>query len=182
MMDARFNALMAAFARVAEHVPTDLDAAIRGLPVPDMLPSPWKTWTLIGLVRHRERQLWVADIIRTKLRGSPSDLAAAGSFGHPDGIPQSGPVPGMPEWEYYFHGIGCCISHKVHGDAIDVDFFDDSAEYFDCFFYMRYLESLRHPEPPEQRLRERYRSIRPIRMTFEDLIKVDVLTPLPGRD
>ena len=41
----------------------------------------------------------------------------------------------MPEWEYNFHGRGCCISHNVNGDAIDVDFFDDSADYFDTFLY-----------------------------------------------
>src|SRR4051794_20489515 len=103
-MDARFTALLAAFAQAGEREPADLVSFIRGLPAPGALPSPWEMWTLIGLVRHRERQLWVADIIRSRLRGSPSDLAAGGAFGHPEGILQSGPVPGMPEWEYYFHG------------------------------------------------------------------------------
>jgi hypothetical protein len=37
----------------------------------------------------------------------------------------------LPEWEYYFHGKGCCLTHRVTGEEIDVDFFDDSAEYFD---------------------------------------------------
>jgi hypothetical protein len=49
-------------------------------------------------------------------------------LGHPEGVPQSGPVPGLPEWEYYFHGRGCSLTHKVEGDEIDVDFWDDSAE------------------------------------------------------
>jgi hypothetical protein len=137
---------------------------------------------LIGLVRHRERQLWVADLIRTRLRGAPADLAAIGALGHPQGVPQSGPVPGMPEWEYYFHGRGCCLRHKVEGDEIDVDFWDDSAEYFDTFFYTRYLESLRQPEPPEQRLRELHRSTRPVRIAVNELIKAGALTPLSGRD
>src|SRR4051794_2643642 len=128
-MDARFDALLVAFARAGEPEPADLAAFLRGLPVPGTLPSPWETWTLIGLVRHRERQLWVETIVRTRLRGDPAGLAAIGALGHPEGVKQSGPVPGMPEWEYYFHGRGCCISHKVNGDEIDVDFWDDSAEY-----------------------------------------------------
>jgi hypothetical protein len=49
-----------------------------------------------------------------------------GAFGHTDEIPQSRSVPGILEWEYYFHERGCCLSHKVDGDAIDMDFWDDS--------------------------------------------------------
>src|SRR5271166_1169778 len=153
MMDACLDALLAAFSRAADPEPCDVVSFLQGLPDTGALPSPWETWTLIGLVRHRERQLWVADIIRTRLRGAPSDLAAVGALGHPEGVPQRGPVPGLPEWEYYFHGRGCRLTHKVQGDEIDVDFWEDSAEYFDTFFYTRYLESLRHPEPAEQRLR-----------------------------
>jgi hypothetical protein len=181
-MDARFDALLAAFARAREPATVDLAAALRALPETGALPSPWETWTMIGLVRHRERQLWVADIIRSRLRGTPSDLAAIGAFGHPEGVPQSGPVPGLPEWEYYFHGRGCCISHKVNGDAIDVDFWDDSAEYFDTFFYKNYLESLRHPEAPEQRLRELHPSARTITIPIIDLIGAGALPPLSGRE
>jgi hypothetical protein len=181
-MNAQMTALLTAFERAREPEPTDLLSAIRGLPDAGVLAAPWQTWVLIGLVRHRERQLWVADIIRNRLRGTPADLAAIGALGHPEGVPQSGPVPGMPEWEYYFHGRGCCLTHKVEGDAIDVDFWDDSAEYFDTFFYTKYLESLRHPESPEQRLRELHRSTRPVRIAVEDLIAGGALTPLPGRD
>src|SRR5947209_12239115 len=120
-MDAQLDALLAAFARSEEPAPDGIASFLKGLPNPGALPSPWVTWTLIGLVRHRERQLWVADIIRTLLRGSPDDLAAGGSLAHPEGVPQLGPVPGMPGWEYYFHGRGCRITHKVEGDEIDVD-------------------------------------------------------------
>jgi hypothetical protein len=181
-MDARFDAVLAAFARAGEPAPADLVSALQGLPEPGLLPSPWETWTLIGLFRHRERQFWVAEIIRTRLRGDPASLAVCGALGHLEGVKQSGPVPGMPEWEYFFHGRGCCITHKVNGDAIDVDFWDDSAEYFDSYFYINYLESLRHPEAPEQRLRELHRSTRPIGIAISDLIATGALTPLPGRD
>src|SRR5579864_1051576 len=166
-MDAHLDALIAAFARFREPEPADVVSALRPQPEPGVLPSPWDTWTLIGLSRHRERQLWAVEIVRTRLRGAPADLAAIGALGHPDGVPQSGPVPGLPEWEYYFHGRGCCLTHKVDGDQIDVDFWDDSAEYFDTFFYTKYLESLRHPEPPEERLRELHRSTRPVRIAVD---------------
>ena len=88
----------------------------------------------------------------------------------------------MPEWEYYFHGRGCCLSHKVDGDAIDVDFYDDSADYFDTFFYKNYLESLRRPEAPEQRLRELHPSARTVTIAITDLLAAGALTPLAGRD
>jgi hypothetical protein len=175
-MTARVDALLAALTRIEQ--PGD----IADLPEPGSLPSPWETWALIGLARHRRRQLWVTEIIRSRLRGAPSELAAVGALGHPDEVPQSGPVPGLPEWEYYFHGRGCCISHKVDGDVIDVDFWDDSAEYFDTFFYKNYLESLRRPEQPEQRLRELHTSARAITIAIAELLTAGALTPLQGRN
>jgi hypothetical protein len=181
-MDAQLDALLTAFARADAPEPVGIAAFLQALPEPGALPSPWETWTLIGLVRHRERQLWVAENIRTRLGGDPSDLAALGSFGHPDGVAQSGTVPGMPEWEYYFHGRGCCISHKIDGDAIDVDFWDDSAEYFDTFFYKEYLESLRRPNPPERRLRELHPSARAVTIAVNDLIELRALAPRSGSE
>lgn len=181
-MDAHVGALLDAFARVKEPEPDDLVSALRRLPEPDAMPSPWDAWTLIGLVRHHERQLWVAEIIRTRLQGAPADLAALGALGHPEAVPQRGSVPGMPEWEYYYHGCGCCIRHKVDGEAIDVDFWDDSADYFDTFFYMRYLESLRQPEPPEQRLLELHPSACAVSVAIADLLAAGALFPLSGSD
>jgi len=181
-MDAHLDALLVAFARLWESEPADLVPLLRGLPEPGVLPSPWNTWTLIGLTRHHKRQLWVAEIIRTRLRGALADLAALGALGHPNGVSHSGPVPGMPDWEYYFHGRGCCINHKIDGDAIDVDFWDDSADYFDTFFYKNYLQSLRRPEPPEQRLRELHPSARAVTIAVTDLLAAGALTPLPGSD
>ncbi|MBN9520168.1 hypothetical protein J0H58_16840 [bacterium] len=175
-MDARLDALLAALTRIDD--PGDL----RHLPEPGALPSPWETWTLIGLARHRGRQLWVADLVRTRLRGAPSDLAAVGALGHPEDVPQLGPVPGMPEWEYYFHGRGCRVTHKVDGGVIDVDFYGDTAEYFDTYFYTNYLESLRRPEPPERRLVVLHPSARTITLAIASLLAAGALTPLGGRD
>jgi hypothetical protein len=181
-MDARLDTLLAAVVQAKEPEPINVLSFLQSLPDPNALPSPWETWALIGLVRHRERQLWVAEIIRNRLRGDTPNLAALGALGHPEDVPQSGSVPGMPDWEYFFHGRGCRITHKVDGDAIDVDFWDDSAEYFDTFFYKNYLDSLRRPELPEQRLRELHPSARAIAIAIHDLIVMGALTPLPGRD
>src|SRR5262245_29296652 len=105
-------------------------AAWASLPDPGRLPPPWLTWTLITLVRHRDRQRWVGDVVRNRLDGDLLRVARAGSMGHPEGRPQRGPVPGLPEWEYFFHGIGCCLTHRVTGEEIDVNFFGDHAEGF----------------------------------------------------
>jgi hypothetical protein len=103
-----------------------------------------------------------------------------GALGHPQ-VPQSGPVPGLPEWEYYFHGKGCCLTHRVTGEEIDVDFFDDSAEYFDLWFYENHLKSLRDPPPPERRLLDLHHSVQPIGLAVEDLLRAVLFIPLPGR-
>jgi hypothetical protein len=181
-MDAQITRLLDAFGQVGRSAPPDILAFLKELPEVGALPSPWETWTLIGFVRHRERQYWVRDIIHTRLRGDSAALGAMGSLGHPEGVKQSGSVPGMPDWEYYFHGRGCCLTHKVTGEEIDVDFWDDTAENFDVFFYTTYLQSLRNPEPPERRLLELHRSVRPIQITVTRLLAAGAMTPMPGRD
>lgn len=67
-------------------------------------------------------------------------------------------------------------------DAIDVDFWDDSAEYFDTFFYKNHLESVRRPEPPEKRLRDLHPSARAATIAIADLLTVGALTPPSGSD
>lgn len=67
------------------------------LPSPGASPSPWLTWTLIALLRHRQRQLWVGQIMRERLDGDLGLIASGGAFAHPETRPQRGPVPGLPE-------------------------------------------------------------------------------------
>jgi hypothetical protein len=129
-MDAGLTDLWSAIERANRRPPADLISALRGLPDARKLPSPWATWTLIGLARHRRRQHWVEQVMRTRLGGDPEALATCGALAHPGSIPQHGLVPGLAEWEYCFHGIGCCLTHRVTGESIDVDFHGDSAEYF----------------------------------------------------
>ncbi len=174
-MDGRYLRLLEAVRSGIDTPPAELRTAVACLPDAGQLPSPWEAWVLIGLVRHHARQQWVLDLVRTRLRGDATQLAMMGSLGHPEDVPQSGPVPGSPEWEYYFHWRGCCVSHKVRGDAIDVDFFDDTADYFDTYFYVRFLKSLRQPEPPEARILGLHPSVRPVAIAFTDLTSAGAL-------
>ena len=123
-----------------DRAPTDVTAQdLRRCSPRTNLPSPWTTWALIALIRHEARQRWVTEVVRTNI----GKLRDGGG---------SGIVPGLPDWEYRFHGIGCCLTHRVSGEEIDVEYCESEGTSFDIFFYIRFLESLRHPKPPEDRL------------------------------
>jgi hypothetical protein len=179
---ATFDSLWHAFEQALGEPTDDLATAIHALPDVGRLPSPWATWTLIGLVRHRRRQLWVGQVVATRLQGELESIARMGAFGHPEDIPQHGLVPGLTDWEYFFHGGGCCLTHRGSGEAIDVDFFGETAEYFDIFFYLNYLKSLKDPEPPEARLMALHSSFKPIRLVVGELLDSGMLTPLEDRE
>src|SRR5262249_28550913 len=82
----------------------------------------WSLWTLICLRRHLDRQKWVAYVVESRLKGDLRQIGCAGAFGHPEGLPQLGKVPDEPNWKYYFHGCGCCLTNEQTGTRIDVDF------------------------------------------------------------
>lgn len=140
--------------------------------------SPWTAWTLLCLVRHRVRQTWLAEIITSRLGADLRAIAAAGALGHPDG-PQKGLVPRATEWEYYFHGRGCCLTHRVTGEAIDVDFFDATADWSDPYFYVWYLKSLKSPSFAEGRLLALYGSAEPVELAFQELLEGGFLIKHP---
>jgi hypothetical protein len=179
---ATFNNLQEAFHRALQGPSGDISHAIHALPAVGNLPSPWVTWTLIGLVRHRRRQLWVGEVVATRLRGDREVIAVMGALGHPPEIPRQGLVPGLTDWEYFFHGKGCCLTHRGTGEAIDVDFFGPEAEYFDTFFYLNHLKSLKEPEPAEARLIALHPSSEPLRLAIEELLDAGMLRPMEGRD
>jgi hypothetical protein len=86
------------------------------------------------------------------LGGSIARLATDGALGHPLGRDQKGRVPGLEQWTYFFHGIGCCLTHD-DGTSIDVDFDEHGGDAIDPYFYAIYLASLHEPEPIESALR-----------------------------
>src|SRR5580704_13201575 len=137
----------------------------------------WACWPTMT-IRSR-RGPWKVPTTRSKpCSGRPSATAMRSSSSSKSWLSMR-PSTLLSDDPYYFHGRGCCISHKIDGDAIDVDFWDDSAEYFDTFFFKKYLESLRRPQPPEQRLRELHPSARAVTIAINDLIALGALTPLP---
>ncbi len=167
--------------RQAVNSQRDVDVPpLNELPEVGALPLPWDTWTLICLVRHRRRQRWLKEIVETRLRTDVKRIGGLGALGHPDQIPRIGSVPGMPEWEYRFHGIGCCLSHKVSGERIDVDFHRGKADYFDSFFVCNYLKSIRQAEPPEARLLELHMTIDAVGIGFQHLKELDAFQTYSG--
>jgi hypothetical protein len=107
----------------------------------------------VALHAHLPRQQWVEEVITRHLSASPAQLATDGAFGHPDSIPHQGTVPTLPEWQYRFHGCGCCLTH-ADGTCIDVDIDPEhEASAIDPYFYSAYLESLPSPTGVEALLR-----------------------------
>jgi hypothetical protein len=143
--------------------------------------SPWEFWALLSVIRHQARQKWVAGIVRERLRGSGEALAVGGAFAHPEDMPQQGVVPGMLDCEYYFHGIGCCITHRVTGEAIDVDFYDDEGSWTDTWFYIQYLKSLTEPDPIEKRVIDLHSGMDTVQLSTDELRKLHLLELLAGR-
>lgn len=181
-MTTAYDRLWRVVRNVRQRPARDLAAAVQAGLDDGQLPSPWVIWTLIGLVRHRRRQFWVAQVVTERLGGHLPALATGGALAHPAHIEQSGLVPGMTDWEYDFHGRGCRLTHRGTGRVIDVDFFGPTAEYFDLYFYVQYLRSLRDPEPPEARLVALHPSFDPIRLAIGSLREAGILTPLEGRE
>ncbi|HVR18117.1 MAG TPA: hypothetical protein VMS65_00430, partial [Polyangiaceae bacterium] len=83
-------------------------------------PSVWELRLLLALSRHVERQRWVASVVDRHLKASTAEIGRSGSFAHPPGGTDRR-VPGLPGWSYYFHGIGCCLTHD-DGTELDVNF------------------------------------------------------------
>jgi hypothetical protein len=150
------NQINAVLKRLESNTPpsdTELNQVLAERPLTTGLDH-WSLWTLASLHRHLDRQKWVGYIVESRLKADLRQIGCAGAFGHPEGLPQSGDIPGEAEWKYYFHGCGCCLSNKVTGASIDVDFTrDGTGDKIDRFFYSNFLLSLSNPEFPERQIR-----------------------------
>lgn len=138
--------------------------------------SPWAAWLLVCLIRHHERQQWLAGIMKYRLTGEPETMARAGALQHPS--PGRGVVPGEQDWEYRFHGIGCCLTHRVTGEEIDVDFHDQTADWIGRWFYQKYLESLRTPDFPELRLMQLHAHLETLEIAVHELLDAGAIVSL----
>ncbi|MCA9091164.1 MAG: hypothetical protein KDA90_21305 [Planctomycetaceae bacterium] len=142
------------------------------------LLSPWANWLLLSLVRHVERQQWVGGIVETQLGVDMREMSEAGALAHPP-VPQVGLVPKLSAWEYVLHGRGCCLTHRITGESIDVDFYDGSPDWIDDYFYLAYLHSLKKPEFIEQRLIALHPTLETIKLAFDELLVAGVLEKHP---
>lgn len=136
--------------------------------------SPWQTWTLLSLVQHRNRQEFVADAARDRLGADLAAIAQSGALGHPD-VPQQGVVPGLTEWEYRFHGCGCCLTHRLSGEMIDVDSQDATADWINACFFVDYLQSQQSPAFVDRRTIELHRSLNTVHHTIDELLELTLL-------
>ncbi|RLS57113.1 MAG: hypothetical protein DWH91_05080 [Planctomycetota bacterium] len=136
--------------------------------------TPWTVWLLMSLVRQVERQRWVTSILVSKLGVDMDGMSVAGALAHPP-VPQSGLVPEHTDWEYYFHGRGCCLSNRITGESIDVDFYDGISDWIDDFFFVRFLESLKKPEPIEHRLIHLHPTIETVVLGINQLLDEGLL-------
>jgi hypothetical protein len=136
--------------------------------------TPWTLWLLMTLVRQVERQRWVSSIIVSELGVDMDAMSVAGALAHPP-VAQSGLIPEHTDWEYYFHGRGCCLSNRITGESVDVDFYDGISDWIDDFFFVRFLESLKNPEPIEQRLIQLYPTIETVVLGIDQLFDEGLL-------
>lgn len=136
--------------------------------------TPWQSWTLLALVRHRTRQEFVADIARFRLKADLAKIASSGALGHPD-VPQKGVVPGLAEWEYLFHGCGCAVTHRISGEMVDVDFYDATADWINPSFFIEYMRSLKSPGFAERRAVELHPSINTFYQSIDELFELELL-------
>ena len=99
--------------------------------------EPWVQWLLICLCRQEKRQEWHREIHLKIIEADGED---------------SGTVPDHPEWEYYYHGRGLCLSGP-NEEELDVDFYDDESKTIDPYFFTSRIFGLKEVELPEARLR-----------------------------
>lgn len=163
------EALKRALSSSGASLPADQPGLAVAIPI-----SPWAIWVLFSLVRHERRQQWVAEVASNILGADLDAISAAGYSGHPP-IERRGLVPGMSDWEYDFHGRGCCLTNRISGESIDVDFYDGSAEWFDDFFFMNFLKSLKKPPFVEGRVILLHPALETIRLSFDELLDLELL-------
>jgi hypothetical protein len=160
--------------------PPDLIAAISALAAAGApAPSPWLVWPFLALLRHLPRQRRVGAIVRDRLPGGGGFLDDSASYSGHTERPRRGIVPGLPGFRYDFHGRGCRVTDEATDETIDVDFYEGSSDYFDPYFVIEYLASLRHPEPIEARVIALHPRLETLTLAFDSLLAAGLLVRHP---
>jgi hypothetical protein len=58
--------------------------------------DPIAVWLLVGFARHLTRQRWVGEVVRS-MGGDLGTIGTVSAFGHPEGLEETGRVPGPEE-------------------------------------------------------------------------------------
>ena len=122
--------LLAAFDHVDSGAPDDLDEYVRQRLSANNLPSPWVTWTLVGLSQYRRRQLWAREIAFHRLMSEiPEFRMALETDQYLKGF-----VPDHPEWTFQLTCVESSLDlhNRVTGEVITVGIRDYDA---DCGFH-----------------------------------------------
>lgn len=131
------------------------------------------------MIQHERRQQGVAELVSEVLGGDVDAISKAGALAQPK-TKNVGLVPKLTDWEYRLHGRGCCITNRLTGEKIDVDFYDGSAEWFDEYFYVKWLESLQYPEFVEQRVKALHPTLSAVRVAIDELLGLGLLHGRPN--
>lgn len=136
--------------------------------------TPGEFWTVVCFVRYLSRVEWGAKLVAARILAGPEKLL-------PENTPHHGIVPGVPDWEYMFHGIGCRLTHRLDGTTIDWDAHGSvpGIQYVDDWFFLSYLDSLSTPELPEARLRQSLGRLDAVPALCGHLDKLGLLVTLP---
>jgi hypothetical protein len=86
---------------------------------------PHLTWLVAALLVQRDRQRW-HHAVSERLRD----------------LDDEGPVPDLPGWRYYRHGIGICL-YEPGGESLDVNFNDEPGAIIDVWFFAARVDSVK---------------------------------------
>jgi len=135
-----------------------LERGLSGEPNPDPPPA-WLGWILVCLCRQRSRQSWLRWVAETRLEDVDDD---------------EGPVPGLPEWSYEYHGQGLCLSGPGN-EHLDVDFHDAQCATIDPFFFAWRVLRLDPASAPEEQLQKYFADAQSLALALEELWAAGVL-------
>jgi hypothetical protein len=134
-----------------------------------LLPSPWETWTLLAIVRYRDRLRWAQRLYHALLlRQSPS-VTPEESFRLLEKLPDFGVVPGDSRWEYRIHGCNVRFRHRRTGEQVS----PQSPERIDRYLFLDYVRT--SDGSVAKTLRTFHRSEMSIVESLQDLVEAGVL-------
>ncbi|MEQ9379895.1 MAG: hypothetical protein RJP95_03475, partial [Pirellulales bacterium] len=155
----------------------DAESGLKGWQRQPLSLKPWAIWTLFGLVRHCGQQQFVDHVVATLRTAAQTNIPTMGAVEY-QGIPPKGIVRGFQDWEYYFHGKGCCLTRRSTGEPIEVNF-DSTDNWFDQFGYIIYLKSLHTPTFAEDQIIQLHPSFDTVRQSMRDLEEAGLLVQHP---